>query len=385
MLKRIISGFTSLTMVLAIAGFATPIFVYSDEGAGYEDDEIIMLSDEEANIRTQAILSSLADCMGDSEEISFTAEELYNEIVGGEGTGISGSAMMGGDPASPQWTRTTHEEITNDIYDDQFGTPSTSNETLMKTCMAFGARHADDHALHNSDDPNNKVVQLHSIGNYLIHLDVLWNYTRLSTRLNNNLINVLDTSTIKNEVISNLSTLGPYSSYNTTQKKNVDILLDTIPEIYSVYIDEIHPSGVSNYHDLSDIELKYLTLGLALHLCGDIYAHKAYIPNTYANHFFISYNDFTPTNYSTVMTGITNESIRGPEIANLMKVKDTTKYEDNKYFAPERYNACIATSRTFVEKVLNNAYDYDCNYVDVSVNLQNYLSYYLTYEFIVLE
>ena len=50
-------------------------------------------------------------------------------------------------------------------------------------------------------------------------------------------------------------------------------------------------------------------------------------------------------------------------------------YEDNKDFAPERYNICVNVSKNFVSKILNSENTYDPMYLDYSLTLQNMNEY----------
>ena len=379
MFKRFVSGATAFTIALTMSGVT--VFADSDEtnDEAEKDSYIIMYSDKEAEEQAVAIMDSLSKESMENDEISFIIQNIMDDNRMDSSMMIS-EKISDENIASPQWTKTTHQSIAELCFDSQFGNISSSQNDLRRTCMMYGAYHADDAPLHHNKTGSEEVdtTQLHAKGNYIINLEILWKYTKWASRLNNPISDstMLTTSTIKTKIINSISNDIDYDGLDDSDKKKINRLLDTIPEIFNLYCSEYNKSS---YRALKDTELKYLVLGLSLHLIGDIYAHKAFVPTKYGNKKYFTKSHFDDDgDLDSLIAEIKKHKIRGPMISEYMDSnisKPNKFYEDNKDFAPERYNICVNVSKNFVSKILNSENTYDPMYLDYSLTLQNMNEY----------
>ncbi len=98
------------------------------------------------------------------------------------------------------------------------------------------------------------------------------------------------------------------------------------------------------WNSTSKKENRLMTIGIAIHLVGDTYAHRAMLPGYKINDFNKKEMKDWDTFYNSYCAG----TLEFRDIKWFQKVKDNSKYEDNKSFYPNRYN----TSLTAIEQLL---------------------------------
>lgn len=171
--------------------------------------------------------------------------------------------------------------------------------------------------------------QLHGSGNYVLNLRFL--YT-VAYHFNNGDSNAIETTKLE------------LSNCNLTDINNM-----MVPAINEVLNTDV----VKNVSEKSNRMHAIKTLGLAMHLAGDMYAHYTIIPSnsikmfdqnklTYPNkgiHGFYNWEDFK----NAVATGTT-----------IFKLIPGGNYEDNTDFFPSRYNHA---AKHTVNKLLKNFSD----------------------------
>lgn len=94
-------------------------------------------------------------------------------------------------------------------------------------------------------------------------------------------------------------------------------------------------------------------LGLALHLGGDIYAHRTTVPVDSIAEF--EQSDFTTTQYKAFKEAIDKGTLKFVSINNYTTTSTSTKYEDNvKFFSSRYFNATKFTTNMLLKYFINN-------------------------------
>ncbi|MCR5143537.1 MAG: hypothetical protein K6C68_13635 [Ruminococcus sp.] len=331
MFKRFLSGLTALAMILSIGSVAA----FADEGEEPDTaDEIIadILSDEEF-----------------LESDNYMVQELLREIACEESelTEMDSGEIHLGDISEPQWgssgtTDSDHANIVKAVMDRLNKKISDSKKATVSRCMIYASYKADNPLMHNA---SLKIVQLHGIKNYVAHLKALWKYSKL--------IYSHDENYCRTKVIEYLP------NYSSTNSEDLETLLDTIPLIFTFY--------QSKYgHTPDSLEKKYLVVGLALHLIGDIYAHRTCVPILYSSDSYYN-NNIEPYIKSNMHTQLKAEINDGNFYCTKFEksgyidpnkigtLSQNQVFEDNPDFLPERYECSITSSVNFVDSILNSS------------------------------
>ena len=235
---------------------------------------------------------------------------------------------------------------------------SGKNKNLIHECLVFGSEKADNAKLH--DTKMNKV-QLHAMGNYILHLNALWLYAKKIS------YNKTDDN-CRDQVLNELRPI------KQDEQKDLKVLLETIPEIYKLYKNE-------KGHNPTNFEKQYLVLGLALHLIGDIYAHRSIVTiegvKQAISNGVMNKNDFR--NFDEFITKVKQGKIRCSRIDEEMKKKSNTKYEDNSAFMPNRFLYSKKTCKSFISNYVKNDASFNVNYIKRSdsdgIILQSFENY----------
>lgn len=339
MLKRILSGFTAIAIIMSVGSVAVSANEIVDPNTGdMTADEIIadILSDEEFlnsdNIMAQELLDEI-----ESEEQPSNGME-------------SGNINMGG-TADPQWgasgtTESDHANIVDAAMAAFDPDMSPTKRATVYRCLVYGSYKADTKAMHDSDNGNN-IVQLHAIGNYVANLNVVWKYTKL--------IYGHDQQYCYDHIVDCMS-------LPSDEKEDVKILLNTIPLIFDFYEAKYNVTP-------SKLEQKYLVMGLGLHLIGDIYAHRTVVPLWYGDPS-VADNYFEPqhfTDYEAFLKVVHKGGLLCTRIKRYMR-KDlpggiNKYYEDNINFIPNRYEYSKKTSINFIKQIRTSGNYFKSEYI----------------------
>lgn len=287
----------------------------------------------------------IIDSMLKDEELlssnNFMVQELLNEILDGNSNinqFIEGQSQIG-NPDLPQWMtgldddKPGHANMIGYIM-SEFSNESSNKKEIIKRCLLYGSYKADTANMHNSSQ---NIVQLHAIRNYVANLKALWKYSKLiyshtDTYCYNNIINTMPNLT-------------------SQEQQDLSILLNTVPNIYAHFQNKFN-------HAPSKLEQKYLVMGLALHLIGDIYAHRTIVPSYYGDSDLADsyWNENHFSNYDELLSAASAGTLLCTKIDEYMR-NDlpnslNSYYEDNIDFIPNRYIYSKRTCKKFVHEIL---------------------------------
>lgn len=273
--------------------------------------------------------------------------ELLNEDEGGIQLG-EGQIQIG-NPDLPQWMtglgdETGHSDMIGYIMTEFSNEPANKKE-IIRQCLLYGSYKADTSNMHNSA---NNIVQLHAIRNYVANLKALWKYSKLiyshtDTYCYNNIINTMPNLT-------------------SQEQQDLSILLNTVPNIYTHYQNKFG-------HAPSKLEQKYLVMGLALHLIGDIYAHRTFVPSYYGNPSTASqyWTQSHFSNYNGLLTAASAGTLLCTQIDDYMNSNLPNSlnsyYEDNADFIPNRYVYSKMTCKKFVHEIRISGNTFSSSYI----------------------
>ena len=321
-----------LSCLLGLSAFPTSI--YAEEGTGNElidsflEDEDFLASD------------------------NFMVQELTQEILNEDDNTIQpeeGQTAID-NPYLPQWMTGTkdgevgHADIIEHIM-GEFSDVSQKKRELIGQCLLYGSYKADTTDMH---DRSKNIIQLHAMRNYVANLKALWKYSKLiyentDTYCYNNIINTMPKLTDK-------------------EQQDLSILLKTVPKIYNHYKTKVG-------HAPSKLEKKYLVMGLALHLIGDIYAHRTFVPAYYGD--TSSSNPYWHQSYfkdyKKLLEAVRTGTLLCTKIDNYMKPnlpkKLNSYYEDNVEFIPNRYTFSKRTCKKFIHEIRISGNNFSSSYI----------------------
>lgn len=334
-----------LSFLLALTIFQTIPLVSSASESNIDDDEVY----------AEQIIEDILNDPEFENSNNFMFNEMLNEIE--EDTSDDAESDNNGtsEGVSPRWsvsgTTESDHAVTaiaamGEVGEDDF---TSSQRAIIKRCLIYGSYKADTYAMHNREDPYREVVQLHAIKNYVANLKILWKYAKLVKNSQED---------IRSAILDSMPNL------NTTDVENANILIDTIPLIFDFYSAKYDVTTVSNF------EKKYLVIGLAIHLIGDIYAHRTYIPASYGN-VDVANQYFTASHFvdfSKFITKVSTGEMLPTQTKNYMlddlPNAKNTYYEDNISFIPQRYALSKVTSKNFVRNILISGNTFSPSYID---------------------
>lgn len=354
-LKRVVAGIAALVISMSMVSFSA----IADEYDVGSDTSASTGSDLDINYQLIEEYGAYAE-ESDNYMLKELLAELADEIE--EETGISPQWSAAGGTSSDHAILAKAAYAANkDMISDTISTSEFNSKSdamaAVKRALIYGSYKADNAALHNSKE---NIVQLHGIKNYEVHLKVLWKYAKLvqyddvDTRILNSMKNLTD-----------------------SEKVNVDKLLETIPVIFDLYKEKYGISG-----ELTNLEKKYLVIGLAMHNIGDTYAHRALVPLSYSENMEKYFNPGLFKDYDGLKAAIVSRELYTTAIVKYMRdqfadknapIKPNKYYEDNTDFMPERYTASKNTSITFLDQINIKGNNFSTDYYDVSeVELYNF-------------
>ncbi|WP_029324080.1 hypothetical protein [Butyrivibrio sp. AE3004] len=228
---------------------------------------------------------------------------------------------------------------------EYFSNHSSKNQALIQKCLLFGSENADNALLHNKEVDK---VQLHGFKNYILSLNALWLYARKISISNQTDANC------RAQIVNEL----PMKNQN--ERRDIDILLQTIPEIYKLYKQK-------NGNNPTNFEKQYLVLGLALHLIGDIYAHRTVLTLQLYKQAIkdgtMKKSDFSKR-YDEFITKVRNGEIHCSNIDVYMNNPGNNMlYEDNTAFLPNRYKYSRASAKKFISNYVRNGSIFQADYL----------------------
>ena len=359
-----------------------------------ESDSTTIVNDE------LTVDEMIEEIMKDEDFINsddFISKELIDELTSDkpEIQDMEHELINGNEIAHPEWNtgidddKIGHYDIATTVRKCLGDGYSEDDKDKLMICITYGAYKADNQDLHHriGDEvkgktfyPNNKLkisngkkyykdnaVQLHAVtaykykdknnnpyANYLKSLKYLWKYAKLSNKVKYK-NGVYDDEDLNFDIFNSLNVDG-----DNNEIDDIEDLENTTKYIFYHYADKMKLNRA-----LTNDEKKFLVIGLAIHLIGDTYAHRAVVPTNFSNDSLytskiksiggkyiknedglkkaIKKGDFYCTKFSTYL----DES----------KLKNDDKsansiFEDNDKFMHERYHYSEVSSQNFVTSIL---------------------------------
>lgn len=350
-MKKILSGVTALIFSISFGG--TAVFAQENSAPLPEEDLIaeqkpadpddlpIIKNDDECCF-TGELLEELEKQPQDSDIISLASNEMIFRMWDKHGSENSDHALI-------------IEDVMTVLRSDM----SQKKKATIKQCLIYGSYKADTSDMHNS---SKGITQLHAQGNYVANLKAVWKYSKLIYSHSDEYCR----SHIKNSM----------PNLTKNEKEQLDTLLKTIPNIYKHYKNKYG-------HAPSKLEKKYLVMGLAIHLIGDIYAHRTIVPVYYADTPNTYFKPAHFINYPAFIDDVKRGNLRTSKITSYLK-EDLPRtrnlyYEDNTDFIPNRYVYSTETSKNFVSQILISGNNFSAEYLlqseDNDIRLYGFSSY----------
>lgn len=363
--KRFLSGMTAISLALSMCSTS----VFADEYEETEEDAYCeYVPSEDGELSAEEILGNILKNEDLINSDSIMVQEMMEDMTELE---LSGTDIIGGNLSNPDWIATpsepddqtsTHANIVKAIRSYLSSKYNEPDKDQIIALMVYSANIADAGLFHDNvsdsdvqNDLNNHRTQLHAVykTNYLTNLKVLWKYAKLAP--------TYTCTQVETKIENSMTNL------NSDDYDDMETLFETIRDLYSAYKSHNHLN-----RDLTKRERKYLVMGFALHLIGDIYAHATIIPNSYGaninNNPYFDKNDFISTDdfntcMSKIVSGDGTDHFRVTECNKYLKNHDNSKYEDNKSFMPQRIKLAKYSAIKFISRIQTSGQNFSSDYV----------------------
>ena len=357
---------SAISIILALSMCSTVVFANEIEDDTEEDAYCEYVPSEDGELSAEEIIG---DALVNEDLInsdSIMVQEMMEDMTE---LNLSGTDIIGGNISNPDWLAnpsnpddqtSSHANIVKAIRSHLSSNYTESDKDQIIALMIYSANIADSSPFHDITSPvNQHATQLHAVNgtNYLTNLKVLWKYSKLAPSYNN--------TQTENKIRNSMTNL------NANDENSMETLFGSIHALYTSYKSHNHLSRV-----LTKRERKFLVMGFALHLIGDIYAHATLVPQSYGiprtNNPYFNVNDFKSIEdfyacMNTIVAANGVDSFRTTEFKDYLKNSSTKPYyeyyEDNKDFMPERIKLAKYSAIEFVSRIQISGQNFSPNYV----------------------